>query len=42
MYNRYVDGLATWAPEDPDAYRETGRRLAEDGYAQTEELVIGV
>jgi uncharacterized peroxidase-related enzyme len=32
MYNRYVDGLATWAPVEPDAYREAGRRLAEDGY----------
>ncbi len=32
MYNRYVDGLATWAPQEPEAYRETGRRLAEDGY----------
>lgn len=32
MYNRYVDGLATWAPSDPAAYRESGRRLAEQGY----------
>lgn len=33
MYNRYVDGLATWAPEDPDLYRANGKRLAEEGYA---------
>ena len=33
MYNRYVDGLATWAPEDPDAYAEMGKRMAEQGYA---------
>lgn len=33
MFNRYVDGLATIAPEDPDAYREMGRRMAEVGYA---------
>ena len=33
MFNRYVDGLATWAPKDPDAYAEMGRRMAEQGYA---------
>lgn len=32
MYNRYVDGLATWAPADPSAYRESGARLATEGY----------
>lgn len=32
MYNRYVDGLATWAPQDPDLYRQQGARLAEEGY----------
>jgi len=32
MYNRYVDGLATWAPTDPQRYREAGARLATDGY----------
>jgi uncharacterized peroxidase-related enzyme len=32
MYNRYVDGLATWAPNDPAAYRQQGARLAHDGY----------
>ena len=32
MYNRYVDGLATWAPSDPEIYRENGKRLAEEGY----------
>jgi hypothetical protein len=35
MFNRYVDGLATWAPTDPQMYRENGRRLVEDGYVQT-------
>jgi len=34
MYNRYVDGLATWAPTDADLYRENGRRLADEGYIQ--------
>ena len=33
MYNRYVDGLATWAPDDPAMYRESGKHLAEVGYA---------
>jgi uncharacterized peroxidase-related enzyme len=32
MFNRYVDGLGTWAPEDPAAYVESGVRLAEEGY----------
>jgi len=32
MYNRYVDGLATWAPPDPAAYRERAARVAQDGY----------
>lgn len=32
MYNRYVDGLATWAPTDQQIYRERGARLAEEGY----------
>lgn len=36
MYNRYVDGLATWAPQDPAAYREMGRRMAEEGYVRNE------
>ncbi len=33
MYNRYVDGLATWAPDDPERYRQEGARLARNGYA---------
>ena len=35
MYNRYVDGLATWAPTDPELYRENGKRLAEQGYVES-------
>jgi uncharacterized peroxidase-related enzyme len=35
MYNRYVDGLATWAPADPAAYREPGARLATEGYVSS-------
>lgn len=32
MYNRYVDGLATWAPPDPAAYRERAAQVARIGY----------
>ena len=33
LCNRYVDGLATWAPEDPAYYRERAALVAEHGYA---------
>jgi uncharacterized peroxidase-related enzyme len=33
MCNRYVDGLATWAPADPDFYRQRAAIVAEHGYA---------
>jgi len=32
MYNRYVDGLGTWQPADPEMYTQMGRHLAEEGY----------
>lgn len=32
MFNRYVDGLATWQPEDPAEYRTMGHRMAHSGY----------
>ena len=32
MCNRYVDGLATWAPNDPDFYRQRAALIAEHGY----------
>jgi len=32
MCNRYVDGLATWAPDDPEMYRQRGKMVARDGY----------
>jgi uncharacterized peroxidase-related enzyme len=34
MYNRYVDGLATWAPQEDMAYMGIGKQLAEHGYLQ--------
>jgi uncharacterized peroxidase-related enzyme len=36
MFNRYVDGLATWQPEDPKEYREMGKLMAHSGYSRTE------
>lgn len=35
MFNRYVDGLATWAPTDANLYRENGKRLTEIGYVHS-------
>jgi uncharacterized peroxidase-related enzyme len=32
MFNRYVDGLATWQPQDPEVYREVGKQTAKLGY----------
>ncbi|WP_431930476.1 carboxymuconolactone decarboxylase family protein [Micromonospora sp. RP3T] len=38
MYNRYVDGLGTFAPEGPDAYTETARRIVDVGYGSSAPL----
>jgi uncharacterized peroxidase-related enzyme len=32
MYNRYVDGLATWQPRDEDLYRQRAKKTAKEGY----------
>jgi len=32
MFNRYVDGLATWAPDDQSIYDRIGKQRAEEGY----------
>jgi uncharacterized peroxidase-related enzyme len=32
MFNRYVDGLGTWQPHDPEMYARMGRHLADEGY----------
>ena len=32
LCNRYVDGLATWAPADPDFYRQRAAVIAANGY----------
>lgn len=33
MFNRYVDGLATWAPDDPAMYRQRAALVCENGYS---------
>ncbi len=37
MANRYVDGLGTWAPSDPDMYDQMGRVMATQGYMRNQE-----
>jgi hypothetical protein len=32
MFNRYVDGLATTAPDDPAVYAAGARHLIDQGY----------
>jgi len=32
MFNRYVDGLETWQPEEPEIYREIGQQTSRLGY----------
>jgi len=34
MYNRYVDGLATFTPTDQRLYDEMGERMAHQGYGK--------
>lgn len=35
MFNRYVDGLGTWAPQLSEAYKEMGERMAFVGYGKS-------
>ncbi|MBU8860742.1 MULTISPECIES: carboxymuconolactone decarboxylase family protein [unclassified Micromonospora] len=32
MFNRYVDGLGTWTPRDPEAYARAAGHLVANGY----------
>ena len=41
MFNRYVDGLATWAPTDPAVYEERARLLVENGYVAPSRAAAG-
>src|SRR5580700_542875 len=40
MCNRYVDGLGTWAPQDPGIYRERAARIVEHGYTGVTQAAI--
>jgi uncharacterized peroxidase-related enzyme len=40
MYNRYVDGLATWQPHDEELYRDRGKKTAREGYVTTSKEYI--
>jgi uncharacterized peroxidase-related enzyme len=35
MFNRYVDGLATWAPREAAAYKQIGEMLTQKGYVRS-------
>jgi len=37
MCNRYVDGLGTWAPQEPDIYRVRASEIVEHGYSAVTE-----
>jgi uncharacterized peroxidase-related enzyme len=41
MCNRYVDGLATWTPTDPEFYRQRAAVIAEHGYRAATVLTGG-
>ncbi|MCI4066992.1 carboxymuconolactone decarboxylase family protein [Micromonospora sp. R77] len=32
MFNRYVDGLGTWAPQDPEVYARSAEQIVARGY----------
>ena len=34
MFNRYVDGLATFTPTDEETYDRMGQRMAKEGYVR--------
>jgi hypothetical protein len=34
MFNRYVDGLGTSAPDEPGAYAAVAELIVQDGYAR--------
>jgi uncharacterized peroxidase-related enzyme len=40
MCNRYVDGLNTWAPTDPNIYRSRAERIKAHGYVAVTEASI--
>jgi uncharacterized peroxidase-related enzyme len=41
MFNRYVDGLGTWAPDDMNWYQTRGKAVAEHGYSASLAQYLG-
>ena len=41
MFNRYVDGLATWAPTEAAMYSGLAAQLAEEGYSCSSAAMLG-
>ena len=37
LYNRYVDGLGTWTPGDPEYYQTLAQRIVNRGYMRPEQ-----
>jgi uncharacterized peroxidase-related enzyme len=42
MCNRYVDGLGTWAPQDPAVYRARAAEIVEHGYSEVTEAAMAL
>jgi uncharacterized peroxidase-related enzyme len=42
MYNRYVDGLDTWQPQEEALYRERGKKTAREGYVEMSKEYLAV
>jgi hypothetical protein len=40
MFNRYVDGLASWSPDDPGLYDRIGKLIAEHGYLNPPRIML--
>jgi alkylhydroperoxidase family enzyme len=40
MFNRYVDGLATLTPQEPEAYEDMGKRMVEKGYVVPQPTIV--
>ncbi len=40
MFNRYVDGLNTWAPTDLNIYRARAAKVAKDGYLNANQELL--
>ena len=41
MYNRYVDGLDIWQPQDEALYLLRGKKTAREGYVEMSKEYLG-